>query len=192
MNLIDPEHAETHATSATPPPADSPQGATIPERDALTEAVRAHRYRAFVYRGAWHCAFDRARKRTEQRDQAREVAVALEQTVADAVRYLAAGDVWSALARLQADGPLPPCGTPGPMPEHADCARPDGHGGAHSPDADYVDPPHVCPTPRTDPYEDDWQADEQRAAADPRDLAEQGKDLDDEDDFEADPLGGTW
>lgn len=67
------------------------------------------------------------------------------QTVSEAEHYLERGEPTLALARLRSDRPLPLCASPGVMPEHADCARPRGHGGAHSPDADLVDPPHECP-----------------------------------------------
>ncbi|GEC02984.1 hypothetical protein SSP24_06390 [Streptomyces spinoverrucosus] len=70
---------------------------------------------------------------------------ALASAVREAKRYLERGEPELALARLRSDKPLPPCGVPGPMPEHADCARPRGHHGAHSPDADYTEPPHKCP-----------------------------------------------
>ncbi|WP_200302275.1 hypothetical protein [Streptomyces adelaidensis] len=65
--------------------------------------------------------------------------------IGQAEQYLERGEPELALARLRSDKPLPPCGAPGVMPEHADCARPSGHGGAHSPDADHVEPPHECP-----------------------------------------------
>lgn len=65
--------------------------------------------------------------------------------VVEAERYLKRGDTAAALARLRTPAPLPSCGVPGVMPDHADCARWARHGGAHSPDADYVDPPHECP-----------------------------------------------
>ncbi|WP_190232705.1 hypothetical protein, partial [Streptomyces umbrinus] len=70
---------------------------------------------------------------------------ALGETNAEAERYLELGDPAAALARLRSVTSLPPCGAPGVMPEQADCARWKNHGGAHSPDADYVDPPHECP-----------------------------------------------
>ncbi|QQM44978.1 hypothetical protein [Streptomyces liliifuscus] len=70
---------------------------------------------------------------------------ALGETIGEAERYLELGDPAAALARLRSVTSLPPCGAPGAMPDHADCARWKNHGGAHSPDADYVDPPHACP-----------------------------------------------
>ncbi|MFJ3794983.1 hypothetical protein ACIPSJ_01705 [Streptomyces sp. NPDC090088] len=63
----------------------------------------------------------------------------------DAKRYLERGEPELALARLQSHRPLPPCGIAGPMPEHADCARPRLHRGACSDDPDYLEPPHECP-----------------------------------------------
>ncbi|MEU5111679.1 hypothetical protein AB0G64_09285 [Streptomyces longwoodensis] len=63
----------------------------------------------------------------------------------EAETYLERGEPELALARLRSHRPLPACGTPGPLPGHADCARPRGHRGACSPDADYVEPPHECP-----------------------------------------------
>lgn len=70
---------------------------------------------------------------------------ALVATIADAARYLGLGQPELARDRLRTGRPLPPCGVPGPMPEHADCARPSGHRGAHSPDAGLAEPPHQCP-----------------------------------------------
>ncbi|MFE9935895.1 hypothetical protein [Streptomyces hirsutus] len=72
-------------------------------------------------------------------------AMALAAAMRDAEDYLKRGEPELALARLQSATPLPPCGTPGPMPEHADCARPRGHRGACSDNAAYVEPPHECP-----------------------------------------------
>ncbi|MFF3928615.1 hypothetical protein [Streptomyces hirsutus] len=72
-------------------------------------------------------------------------ALTLAAAMCDAEDYLERGEPELALARLQSDKPLLPCGTPGPMPEHADCARPRGHRPPCSPDADYVEPPHECP-----------------------------------------------
>lgn len=69
----------------------------------------------------------------------------LARAVADTKRYLQRGEPELALARLRSPGPLPPCGTPGPMLDHQPCARPRGHGGAHSPDADFREGPHECP-----------------------------------------------
>ncbi|MEW2636442.1 hypothetical protein AB0903_33600 [Streptomyces sp. NPDC048389] len=66
-------------------------------------------------------------------------------TIGEAERYLERGDAGAALARLRSATSLPPCGAPGVMPEHADCARPKGHWGVCCDDADYVDPPHECP-----------------------------------------------
>jgi hypothetical protein len=73
-------------------------------------------------------------------------AMTMAAAIREAERYLERGEPELALARLRSDVPLAPCGAPGPMPEHADCARPSGHRGAHSPDADLVEPPHECPT----------------------------------------------
>ncbi|MGW1324821.1 hypothetical protein ACWD64_20040 [Streptomyces antibioticus] len=69
----------------------------------------------------------------------------LAQAGREAQRYLERGEPELALARLRSYKALPPCGTPGPMPDHADCARPRGHRGAHSDDAGYTEPPHQCP-----------------------------------------------
>lgn len=66
------------------------------------------------------------------------------QTFEETERYLERGDAAAALARLRSGAPLRTCGVPGMMPDHADCARWAGHGGAHSPDAGYVEPPHEC------------------------------------------------
>ncbi|GGZ80451.1 hypothetical protein ACFOOM_07740 [Streptomyces echinoruber] len=65
--------------------------------------------------------------------------------IGEAIRYLERGEPELALARLCSPTPLPPCGTPGMLPDHAPCARPRGHHGACSPDADYAEPPHQCP-----------------------------------------------
>ncbi|MFF6825021.1 hypothetical protein [Streptomyces longwoodensis] len=65
--------------------------------------------------------------------------------VREATTYLERDEPELALARLRSHRPLPACGTPGPLPGHADCAWPRGHRGACSPDADYVEPPHECP-----------------------------------------------
>lgn len=69
----------------------------------------------------------------------------LARTLAETHSYLERGDVGAARARVVSVGPLPPCGAPGIMPEHAPCARPRGHSGFHSDNADAVDPPHECP-----------------------------------------------
>ncbi|MEU0584561.1 hypothetical protein [Streptomyces sp. NPDC006132] len=66
-------------------------------------------------------------------------------TMREVQRFLERGEPDLALARLTSGQPLPACGNPGPMPEHADCARPRGHRPPCSPDADYVVPPHECP-----------------------------------------------
>ncbi|MCX5239785.1 hypothetical protein OG824_31750 [Streptomyces prunicolor] len=72
-------------------------------------------------------------------------ATALAATIAEAERYLERGEPELALARLRSDKPLPPCGAPGVMPEHLDCARSGGHRGACSDDPDYTEGPHECP-----------------------------------------------
>lgn len=77
--------------------------------------------------------------------QQNKLMLAFALTCADAQRYLERGDTAAALARLRRGVPLPPCGTPGPMPEHQPCARWKGHHGACSPDADYTEPAHECP-----------------------------------------------
>ncbi|MFM9563281.1 MULTISPECIES: hypothetical protein [Streptomyces] len=66
-------------------------------------------------------------------------------TVSEAEGYLERGEPALALARLRSPVPLPPCGVPGPMAEHQPCARPCGHGGAHSDDPDFREGPHECP-----------------------------------------------
>lgn len=73
------------------------------------------------------------------------VASSLTAAVGQAIQYLEQGAPEIALARLRSYKPLPPCGAPGIMPEHADCARPRGHHPPCSPDADYVSPSHECP-----------------------------------------------
>lgn len=189
-------------------------------------------------------------------------AMTMAAAIREAEQYLERGEPELALARLRSDVSLAPCGTPGPMADMADCARPIGHRPPCSPDADLVVPPHECPalpeqlhavvtvgakvedvhlaglyedreaavdhcagftcyaeehsdqyvkryahggmllelpgkTERhgvqlavvvplqvlPDPREDDWQADEARAAADPDYYRDYGKDLDDEDDY---------
>ncbi|HET8969423.1 MAG TPA: hypothetical protein VFN19_00070, partial [Candidatus Nanopelagicales bacterium] len=72
-------------------------------------------------------------------------ALALAAAISDAEMYLQRGEPELALARLQSDKPLPPCGTPGVTPEQADCARPWGHRGMCSDNPDHVEPPHTCP-----------------------------------------------
>ncbi|WP_432033674.1 hypothetical protein [Streptomyces antibioticus] len=77
-----------------------------------------------------------------QRNRARATAATLEQMSAEAARLLRAGLPGQALAVLESDGrPLGPCAAPGLLDDMAPCARPVGHGGAHSDDPLYVDPP---------------------------------------------------
>lgn len=84
----------------------------------------------------------RAERALPQGDRARALAVTLEQTTAEAARLLRAGQPGPALAVLESDGrPLGPCAAPGLLPDMAPCARPAGHGGAHSDDPGFVDPP---------------------------------------------------
>ncbi|WP_236244201.1 hypothetical protein [Streptomyces sp. CC210A] len=81
------------------------------------------------------------------RDRTRATAVTLEQITAEAARLLRVGLAGQALAVLESDGrPLGPCGAPSFLGD-TPCARPAGHGGVHSDDAGYVDPPHECPEP---------------------------------------------
>ncbi|MEH0657562.1 hypothetical protein QA860_07400 [Streptomyces stelliscabiei] len=67
------------------------------------------------------------------------------QAIIEAERYLERGEPELALARLQSDVSLAPCGMPGPTADMADCARPVGHRPPCSADADHVSPPHECP-----------------------------------------------
>ncbi|MFI2437436.1 hypothetical protein [Streptomyces sp. NPDC018693] len=78
--------------------------------------------------------------------QAGKLLLAFGLTCTQAQRYLERGEPELALARLKSYKPLPPCGAPGFTAEQPDCARPRGHAGACSDDADYTDPPHECPT----------------------------------------------
>lgn len=90
----------------------------------------------------WHSQADRA---LTQRDRVRTTATTLEQIVAEATRLLLAGEPGPALTVLQSDGqPLGPCGSPAFI-DDTPCARPAGHGGVHSDDPAYTDPPHQCP-----------------------------------------------
>lgn len=66
-------------------------------------------------------------------------------TMREVQRFLERGEPELALARLTSGKPLPPCGAPGFTAEQPDCPRPQGHRGACSNDADYVEPPHECP-----------------------------------------------
>ncbi|MFI5688627.1 hypothetical protein [Streptomyces sp. NPDC051636] len=67
-----------------------------------------------------------------QRDRARAVAVTLEQITAEASRLLRTDLPGQALAVMESDGrPVGPCGVPS-FVDHTPCARPTGHGGAHS------------------------------------------------------------
>ncbi|WP_405999388.1 hypothetical protein [Streptomyces sp. NBC_00829] len=90
----------------------------------------------------WRRRVDRT---LEDRDQARALAATLEEITAEATRLLRNGEYGRALAVLQSDGqPLGPCGIP-LFVDDISCARPAGHGGAHSDDPDYTEPPHACP-----------------------------------------------
>ncbi|WP_406354305.1 hypothetical protein [Streptomyces sp. NBC_00658] len=90
----------------------------------------------------WRGQVDRT---LEARDQARALAATLEEITAEATRLLRHGEYCRALAVLQSDGQLlDPCGVP-LFADDISCARPAGHGGAHSDDPDYTEPPHASP-----------------------------------------------
>lgn len=72
-------------------------------------------------------------------------AMTMAAAIREAEQYLERGEPELALARLRSDVPLAPCGAPGFTAEQADCARPSGHRGACSGNADYTEPPHECP-----------------------------------------------
>ena len=107
--------------------------------DSLTNIVLSMVSQLREEASGWH---DKAVQAFAQRDRARATAVTLEQMTAEAARLLRAGLPGQALAVLESDGrPLGPCAAPGLFDDMAPCARPAGHGGAHSDDPQYVDPP---------------------------------------------------
>lgn len=73
-------------------------------------------------------------------------AMTMAAAIRQAEQYLERNEPELALARLRSDVSLAPCGAPGFTAEQADCARPSGHRGACSDNADYIEPPHECPT----------------------------------------------
>ncbi len=76
---------------------------------------------------------------------AKLAAMTMAAAIREAEQYLERGEPGLALERLRSDVPLAPCGAPGFTAEQADCARPSGHRGACSDNADYTEPPHECP-----------------------------------------------
>jgi hypothetical protein len=75
----------------------------------------------------------------------RLAAMTMAAAIREAEQYLERGEPELALARLRSDVSLAPCAAPGFTAEQADCARPVGHRGACSENADYIEPPHECP-----------------------------------------------